>query len=221
MSGRLTAISQAAVSEDPRPDGLGDVQEGKTVSASSALPDYYRESQAEAVFARKARRVTELISADRLVISKMTTKDIDEVLAIERQSYQRRGQETLLRRTHFKPVRPLLHSPHRRHTCKLFRHVGVLWQTHITNIAVDPSSGARISERMLRFAFSKAKGTGGYQDDPRVELSNHGAQNLYRKLGFQDRGIRKGYYSDTNEDAIIMWKDDLGPESPRDEKSNG
>ena len=34
-----------------------------------------------------------MISADRLVISKMTTKDIDEVLAIERQSYQRRGQK--------------------------------------------------------------------------------------------------------------------------------
>jgi [ribosomal protein S18]-alanine N-acetyltransferase len=38
-----------------------------------------------------------------------------------------------------------------------------------------------------------------------VRLSNHVAQSLYRKLGFQDGGIRKNYYSDNQEDALVMW----------------
>ena len=43
----------------------------------------------------------------------------------------------------------------------------------------------------------------------------------YRKLGFQDRGHTQRLLLDTNEDAIIMWKDDLGPDSPQEDKSSG
>ena len=64
---------------------------------------------------------------------------------------------------------------------------------------------------MLRFAFEKARELGASKMTLEVRVSNHQAQNLYRKLGFVERGIRKGYYTDTNEDALIMWKDDLGP----------
>ena len=39
---------------------------------------------------------------------------------------------------------------------------------------------------------------------------NHGAIRLYERLGFQPTGIRRGYYTDNREDALIMWKD--GPE---------
>lgn len=42
-----------------------------------------------------------------------------------------------------------------------------------------------------------------------VRPSNIIARGLYRGLGFIDRGRRKGYYEDNNEDAIIMWKDNL------------
>ena len=38
-----------------------------------------------------------------------------------------------------------------------------------------------------------------------VRVSNYVAQSLYRKLGFQDGGIRKGYYTDNQEDALVMW----------------
>ena len=38
-----------------------------------------------------------------------------------------------------------------------------------------------------------------------VRVTNHTAQNLYRKLGFQDGGIRKNYYTDDHEDALVMW----------------
>ena len=39
-----------------------------------------------------------------------------------------------------------------------------------------------------------------------VRASNIPAQNLYKKFGFNEEGLRKGYYQDNNEDAIIMWK---------------
>lgn len=38
-----------------------------------------------------------------------------------------------------------------------------------------------------------------------VRVSNHIAQSLYRKLGFQNGGIRKSYYTDNHEDALVMW----------------
>ena len=97
--------------------------------------------------------------------------------------------------------------------------MGVFDEAHITNIAVHPDFRRQgIGEQMMRFAFKKARELGATKMTLEVRLSNHGAQALYRKLGFQDRGIRKGYYSDTNEDAIIMWKDDLGPDSPQEDK---
>ena len=40
-------------------------------------------------------------------------------------------------------------------------------------------------------------------------MSNEPAQAMYRKFGFHPAGIRKGYYVETNEDALIMWADDI------------
>jgi len=168
----------------------------------------------------RQRRVAELINVDKLVISKMTPRDLDEVLEIERQSY---------------PTPWSRNAFHSELTANLYAHyftaridgmlVGYfgMWvffdEAHITNIAVNPKFRRQgIGEQMLRFAFRKARELGATKMTLEVRLSNYGAQNLYRKLGFQDRGIRKGYYSDTNEDAIIMWKDDLSPDSPQEDE---
>lgn len=40
-----------------------------------------------------------------------------------------------------------------------------------------------------------------------VRASNTSAQRLYERLGFVTAGVRKGYYSDNREDALIMWLD--------------
>jgi ribosomal-protein-alanine N-acetyltransferase len=40
-----------------------------------------------------------------------------------------------------------------------------------------------------------------------VRVSNEGAIRLYEQLGFSSRGIRRGYYTDNREDALIMWRD--------------
>jgi ribosomal-protein-alanine N-acetyltransferase len=39
-----------------------------------------------------------------------------------------------------------------------------------------------------------------------VRVSNQVAINLYTKIGFENAGIRKGYYSDNGEDAMVMWR---------------
>ena len=42
-----------------------------------------------------------------------------------------------------------------------------------------------------------------------VRVGNKAAQELYRKFGFRPCGIRKNYYVETNEDALVMWADDV------------
>ncbi len=42
-----------------------------------------------------------------------------------------------------------------------------------------------------------------------VRFSNRGAQGLYRQFGFRPVGVRKGYYQETGEDALVMWAHDV------------
>jgi ribosomal-protein-alanine N-acetyltransferase len=46
-----------------------------------------------------------------------------------------------------------------------------------------------------------------------VRVTNHSAQNLYRKYGFREAGLRHRYYSDNQEDALIMWTDEINSTS--------
>ena len=46
-----------------------------------------------------------------------------------------------------------------------------------------------------------------------VRVTNYGAQNLYRKYGFREAGLRHRYYSDNQEDALIMWTDEISSTS--------
>jgi ribosomal-protein-alanine N-acetyltransferase len=161
-----------------------------------------------------------VISAEKLVISKMTPRDLDEVLSIERRSYPTPWSRHAF--TSELTANVYAHYFTARIDGTLVGYFG-MWvffdEAHITNIAVHPGFRRQgIGERMMRFAFEKARELGATKMTLEVRLSNHGAQSLYRKLGFEDRGIRKGYYSDTNEDAIIMRKDDLSPDAPPEDK---
>ncbi|GAB6158456.1 ribosomal protein S18-alanine N-acetyltransferase [Desulfotomaculum varum] len=84
----------------------------------------------------------------------------------------------------------------------------VLDEAHITNIAVHPQHrGHRVGEGLLLELMRQAVLQGAARMTLEVRPSNHAARQLYKKLGFQEKGRRKKYYSDTNEDAIIMWLD--------------
>ena len=79
---------------------------------------------------------------------------------------------------------------------------------HVMNIAVDPNlrrAGVATALLVRLFELTSGDGRRGYTLEVRV--SNTGAINLYERLGFQPRGIRRGYYTDNREDALIMWRD--------------
>lgn len=78
----------------------------------------------------------------------------------------------------------------------------------ITNIAVDRAyRGKKIGEKLFAFALSYALQEGARKLSLEVRPSNLIAQNMYRKFGLQEGGIRQNYYPDNGEDAIVMWVD--------------
>jgi [ribosomal protein S18]-alanine N-acetyltransferase len=82
----------------------------------------------------------------------------------------------------------------------------VVDEAHITNIAILPQyRGRRLGEALLRKVMETSKQMGATSMTLEVRVSNLPARNLYRKLGFQDGGIRKNYYTDNGEDGIVMW----------------
>ena len=82
----------------------------------------------------------------------------------------------------------------------------VLDECHITNVAVRKRlRGQGIGEGLMREAVRLCNEMKVKLMTLEVRVSNRTAQNLYRKMGFQDGGIRKNYYSDDREDALVMW----------------
>jgi len=57
----------------------------------------------------------------------------------------------------------------------------------------------------MRLLMAEAAAEGARAITLEVRRSNDVAQRLYEKLGFTVAGVRKGYYSDTREDALIYW----------------
>lgn len=83
----------------------------------------------------------------------------------------------------------------------------ILEEAHITNIAVHPDYRCKgIGETLLNALLDKAYARGAKEITLEVRVSNLPAQWLYKKLGFSEEGIRKNYYEDNKEDALIMWK---------------
>jgi ribosomal-protein-alanine N-acetyltransferase len=98
----------------------------------------------------------------------------------------------------------------------------VLDEAHVTNIAVHPDfRGQRIGHRLLLELERRAAVHGCTRMTLEVRPSNVRAQRLYRQHGFQPRGLRPGYYTDTHEDAIIMWKEGLEAGSPQEARPEG
>jgi ribosomal-protein-alanine N-acetyltransferase len=93
----------------------------------------------------------------------------------------------------------------------------MLDEAHVTTIGVKRElRGLGLGEVLFATLLQIAVDVGAHRSTLEVRLSNHSAQALYRKYGFHDEGIRRRYYSDNNEDALIMWSDRL--ESPTFQK---
>jgi len=85
---------------------------------------------------------------------------------------------------------------------------------HVMNVAVAPGYRRRgIAVTLLERLFELTAGDERRGYTLEVRVSNTAAIRLYERLGFKARGIRRGYYTDNREDAIIMWRDPVSLES--------
>jgi ribosomal-protein-alanine N-acetyltransferase len=79
---------------------------------------------------------------------------------------------------------------------------------HVMNIAVSPEQRRRgVATMLLQRLFEVTAGDDRRGYTLEVRVSNDGAVALYERLGFKARGVRRGYYTDNREDALIMWRD--------------
>lgn len=160
---------------------------------------YIRKSQAEVEYEKK----------QKIELQSMSPEDIDEVCEIEKLSFttpwSRESFESELSKN----------SLAKYIVAKVDEKVaayGGMWivldEAHITNIAVHPDyRGQKIGEKLVQELLRTAKDSKAAKITLEVRASNEVARNLYKKLGFEDSGLRKGYYADTGEDAVIMWKE--------------
>jgi ribosomal-protein-alanine N-acetyltransferase len=83
-------------------------------------------------------------------------------------------------------------------------------EAHITTIAMHPDFRRHgLGEFMLMHLVEIAYSISAKWVTLEVRVSNYNAQNLYRKYGFREAGLRHKYYSDNQEDALIMWTDEI------------
>ncbi|MCQ6281554.1 ribosomal protein S18-alanine N-acetyltransferase [Bacillus sp. EB600] len=82
----------------------------------------------------------------------------------------------------------------------------VVDEAHVTNIAILPDyRGKKLGDALMQNLFEVAKTMGAKSMTLEVRVTNYIAQSLYRKFGFQNGGLRKNYYTDNHEDALVMW----------------
>jgi len=153
-----------------------------------------------------------------IVIEDMGIDDIDAVQVVERASFPVPWPANAFR--HELTQNKNAHYIVAKEGDHIVGYAG-LWlsldEAHITTFAVLPEYRRRkIGERMLVAVFDRAVRLGAEWLTLEVRASNLGAQRLYEKYGFRPAGIRRRYYSDNNEDAIIMWTDRLKDRSVRD-----
>lgn len=148
---------------------------------------------------------------ESITFTKMRLKDIDDVLKVEKRSFKTPWSRFAficeLRDNRFANYLVVKDGN------KVIGYGGmwiVLNEAHITNIAIDPDyRGKKIGETLMLNLIELARSKGAERMTLEVRRSNFIAKRLYKKLGFEVRGVRTGYYVDTNEDALIMWKDSL------------
>jgi ribosomal-protein-alanine N-acetyltransferase len=147
-----------------------------------------------------------------IVLRQMTPADVDGVLAVEHLSFR-----TPWSREAFE------HEAEAEYALYLVATAGdqvvgyagahLVWgEAHVTNVAVHPDwRGRGLGEQLMRALEAGAVERGAHRATLEVRVSNTAARALYAKLGWVTAkgAVRKGYYTDTGEDAIVMWKDPL------------
>lgn len=142
----------------------------------------------------------------------MTQDDIDGIIEIEKLSY---GEHHWSKDSFYSELTNNL----ARYFCafdennNLLGYAGswlVLDEAHITNISVNPAfRRKKIGEALLTSIFEACYKNMVKYLTLEVRVSNTAAIKLYEKYSFKSLGTRKGYYQNNNEDAIIMWTENI------------
>jgi ribosomal-protein-alanine N-acetyltransferase len=83
-------------------------------------------------------------------------------------------------------------------------------EVHINNIAMRPAFRDQgIGTALLKQVLAEGQQLGARRATLEVRASNAGARRLYERMGFYVAGVRRNYYSDPVEDALILWRDEL------------
>lgn len=145
---------------------------------------------------------------DTVFYRKMTVADVDGVLKIEEEAFSL----PWTRDAFVQEMTTNLHAyyivaeDHQRQIVGFCGMWMIIDESHITNVAVaEQVKGQGIGEGLMREAIRVAREHEVVLMSLEVRVSNTIAQNLYRKLDFQNGGIRKGYYTDNQENALVMW----------------
>lgn len=86
---------------------------------------------------------------------------------------------------------------------------------HVMNLAVAPENRrGGLATTLMQQLFEQTADDGNRGYTLEVRVSNAEAIRLYERLGFAAKGVRRGYYTDNREDALIMWKGPAGDEFP-------
>jgi len=146
-----------------------------------------------------------------LEIARMRRRHLKGVMAIERQVYPRPWSPNLF----LSEMSELRNRSYlvARMGRELVGYGGIMCygeEAHVTTIAVEPDYHRRkIGTRILFELVQEAIRMGARAVSLEVRVSNWGAQRLYSQFGFRPVGIRKNYYQETGEDAVVMWVDNV------------
>jgi [ribosomal protein S18]-alanine N-acetyltransferase len=137
----------------------------------------------------------------------MTVDDLDAVMEIEHRSFSipwtREAFYNEIEQNHLSTYLVVEDGESIAGYCGVWL---VVDEAHITNVAVLPDyRGKGLGEALMKRIMEVAKEVGARVMTLEVRVSNEAAKGLYRKMGFQDGGIRRRYYSDNQEDALVMW----------------
>jgi ribosomal-protein-alanine N-acetyltransferase len=143
-----------------------------------------------------------------VVIRPLKLNDLNDVEQIERRSYPTPWSRSMFAGELDKPSSICLGAfvEERLAGYMIISRYVDAW--HVMNIAVDPDFRRRGIATLLLERLFEVTDDGvrrGYTLEVRV--SNADAIRLYEKMGFRSRGVRRGYYTDNREDALIMWRD--------------
>ncbi|MGH2694559.1 MAG: ribosomal protein S18-alanine N-acetyltransferase [Actinomycetota bacterium] len=151
-------------------------------------------------------RVPESSPLRDVELTRMRRRHLRRVLSIESRVYPRPWSASLfLSELSQRSTRSYLVA---RHDGQVVGYAGMMFtgrEAHITNIAVDPGvHGRKVGTRLLYALITEAAARDAQVVTLEVRVTNKVAQSMYEKFGFSAVGVRKGYYIETNEDALVM-----------------